>query len=223
MPLQLLLSDPMGFLERMLYTLPAILIALTLHEWAHGFVAWRLGDPTAKVMGRLSLNPLHHLDPIGTLMLVFVGIGWARPVPVNPRYFKKPRRDDLLVSLAGVTMNFLLFAVSTTVLLSLFYFSPLSGDSYLADFLFSLSATNAVLMLFNLLPVPPLDGYHVLNDLVLKRSLFASEQVGRIGYVVLLAVMFTGILDKALNFVINGMYSGAETLFRGVCQWFGLL
>lgn len=97
-----------------------------LHEWAHGYAAWRLGDPTAKMMGRLSLNPLRHLDPLGTVMMFLLGFGWAKPVPINPRYFKRPRRDDLIVSLAGIAMNLLLFLVFTLlmVLLHLLLWRP---------------------------------------------------------------------------------------------------
>ena len=92
----------------LLYRVPAVLIALTLHELAHGYVALRCGDPTAQMLGRLTFNPLRHLDPIGTLFMFLFGFGWARPVPVNPRNFKRFRRDDFLVSAAGVTVNFLL-------------------------------------------------------------------------------------------------------------------
>ncbi len=101
LPIMSLFSDPLLFLRNLLLSAPAILIALTLHELAHGLVACWCGDPTAKMMGRLSLNPLRHLDPIGTAMLVLVGFGYAKPVPVNPRYFKKPRLYDFFVSIAG--------------------------------------------------------------------------------------------------------------------------
>ena len=109
-------SDPQGTLILLLYRIPAILIALTLHELAHGYVALRCGDPTAQMMGRLSFNPLRHLDPIGTLFMLLFGFGWARPVPVNPRNFKNFRRDDLLVSIAGVVTNFCLFFLSMLIM-----------------------------------------------------------------------------------------------------------
>ncbi|NLZ88147.1 MAG: site-2 protease family protein [Clostridiales bacterium] len=113
--LQSLMNDPQGFLLYMLYRTPAVLIALTLHEVAHGYMAYRYGDPTAKMMGRLSLNPLQHLDPWGTISMFLLGVGWAKPVPVNPRNFRNLRRDDLLVSLAGVIVNLLLFLATTAV------------------------------------------------------------------------------------------------------------
>ena len=112
-------SDPVAALASMLISIPAILIALTLHEIAHGYVAKRCGDPTAEMLGRLSLNPLHHLDPIGTLCMLIFGFGWAKPVPINPRNFKNYRRDDLLVSLAGITVNLLLFFFATLLMTGL--------------------------------------------------------------------------------------------------------
>ena len=103
--LDYLQKDPMGFLLFMLYRAPAVLLALTFHEVAHGYVALRCGDPTAKLMHRLSLNPIKHMDPIGTASMFLLGFGWAKPVPVNPNNFKHGRRDDLLVSLAGVALT----------------------------------------------------------------------------------------------------------------------
>ena len=106
-----LFQNPLQFL----YILPAILIGLTVHEWAHAYAAYRLGDPTAKNLGRMTLNPLAHIDPIGFAMLLLVGFGWAKPVPVSPRNFKHYRRDDIIVSLAGITMNILIAFVFSFV------------------------------------------------------------------------------------------------------------
>ena len=105
-------SDPAGFILYLLYFAASVLLTLTLHEIAHGYVAWKCGDPTAKMLGRLSLDPRRHLDPLGTLCLVFLGFGWAKPVPVNPRNFQNYRRDDFLVSIAGITVNLTLFLLS---------------------------------------------------------------------------------------------------------------
>ena len=170
-----LLNDPLAFLESLLYRVPAMLIALVLHEWAHGFVAYKLGDPTAKQMGRLSLNPLRHLDPLGTALLFLVGFGWAKPVPIDPRYFKNKHRDDLLVSIAGITMNLIIFIVFYTLYYvalraavscgflvrwqGAFYYAE--NKSWLFDYLTGVMQYTAVISLslavFNLLPVPPLD------------------------------------------------------------------
>ena len=112
-----LIENPKAFLLQLLVSLPAMLMSLVLHEVAHGYVAWRCGDPTAKMLGRLTLNPLKHLDPVGSLMILLVGYGWARPVPVNPLNYRNYRRDDLLVSLAGITMNLILCVLSILILI----------------------------------------------------------------------------------------------------------
>ncbi|NLG25441.1 MAG: site-2 protease family protein [Clostridiales bacterium] len=239
-----LLSDPRAFLIDLLLSLPAILLGLTLHEAAHAYAAYRLGDPTAKMMGRLSLNPLAHLDPVGTLALVFIGFGWARPVPVNPRYYKRPRRDDLIVSIAGIVTNLAVMLIALAVLyaaLPLWLRGPgadidpraiyqmpyaipsmvsayrsASISTYLLAILVNIAATNLVLGAFNLIPLPPLDGYHVFNDLILNRSsLFASRNAQMISQLVLMALLISGKTGEALSFVVvhvfgtlgNGAYA----------------
>ena len=130
-------SDPWAFLQFMLYRAPAVLLAISLHELAHGYAALKSGDPTARNMGRLSLNPLHHLDMIGTISMFLFGIGWAKPVPVNPNYFRRGRRDDLMVSMAGVASNFALFLLATlaSVLLARFLYLKDAVDQLGASFL----------------------------------------------------------------------------------------
>ena len=214
--------------------MPATLIALILHEWAHGFVAYKLGDPTAKMMGRLSLNPLHHLDPLGTVLLFVAGFGWAKPVPIDPRYFKHKHRDDLLVSIAGITMNVLLFlafytlyyaalriAVSSGFLVrwqGAFYYA--SGRNALFEYALTLLQYTAVLNLslavFNLLPVPPLDGSHLFNDLFLKKNLFVSRTVARYGMGVVMLLSLTGVLGKGIGFVTGAAMDGMDALLSRV-------
>lgn len=247
-----LINDPIGYLQSLLPLIPAILPALILHEVAHGYAAYRLGDPTAKLMGRLSLNPLKHLDPLGTVSMFLIGLGWAKPVPVNPRYFKNPRRDDFLVSIAGVAANLVMFALGCAAMYCMAFMGLravpqemwLNADEYLVEagetlyrvsrsdvwymapsmceyliqpymgkvwgFVYEVAVNFAVcnvcLAVFNLLPVPPLDGYHVVNDLLLKKSLFAPEKIMRAGQTLLLVLMFTGWLDKGLNWAINGLF-----------------
>ena len=122
-------SDPIGFLIELMYLIPSMLVALTLHELAHGYVALRCGDHTAEMMGRLSFNPLRHLDPLGTLSMLLIGIGWAKPVPVNPRNYRNFKRDDLLVSVAGIATNLCLFILGT--LLSLVCIRIMCSDEIL--------------------------------------------------------------------------------------------
>jgi len=136
------------------FYLLALVFVLTMHEWAHAFVATRLGDPTPERLGRLSFNPLRHLDPVGTLALFLVGLGWAKPVPVNPRNFKHPIWDEGLTALAGPLMN-LIIAVFAGALSVLFV-----EGSIMREFFNAVLDLSLYLMLFNLLPIPPLDGSH---------------------------------------------------------------
>ena len=153
-----------------LLSIPAVLIAITIHEYAHGYVAWKLGDPTAKSNGRLSLNPMHHLHPIGALMMLLVGFGWAKPVPVNPRYFKNPRKGMAMVSIAGPISNIAMAFLSALIYMALFpvlsRFVSLTGNESLAisilEFLYISHILNLSFALFNLMPLPPLDGSKLL-------------------------------------------------------------
>jgi len=148
----------------LLLILPVILLSLTVHEFAHGFAAYRMGDPTAKLAGRLTLNPLKHLDPIGTILIIFTRIGWAKPVPVNPVNFRNPARDLALVSFAGPTANLLLAVVCG---LCFRLISPLAPANQLwASLVIQMLVLgvilNIVLAFFNLIPIPPLDGFAIL-------------------------------------------------------------
>lgn len=210
-----MLQNPLAFLQMQLYRIPAILIALTFHEVAHGFVAYRLGDPTAKQLGRLSLNPLRHLDPLGTLMMVFLGFGFAKPVPVNPRNFKHLRRDDLLVSIAGPLSNLVQAIVGQGLyLLWLFQFSQVP---YVGGFLQMYYWINLSLMVFNLLPLPPLDGYHVLNSLILRRDIFADT---RMMSTVLFILAMTGMLGGIISTLTGAVNTGILTVYSWIFQLF---
>ena len=176
---------------------PPILLALTFHEYAHGLVAYRLGDPTAKNAGRLTLNPLVHLDPIGTIMLFIVHFGWAKPVPVDPRYFRNPRRDMVWVALAGPVAN-MVIAIICGLLLQ---FVVNTGMVKPYGFIFLMIAIavyiNLILAFFNLIPIPPLDGSKIVGGLLPVQYLdkwYAFERVG--GFVLLGLIVFgmmTGI------------------------------
>ena len=173
--------------EKILYLLISILAllpALTFHEWAHGYTAYKLGDSTAKADGRLSLNPLDHIDPIGTLMLLLVGFGWAKPVPINTRNFKKPKRDIALTSIAGPLMNFIVAFISVLLYVLCLYVFVLipkhdaTAEVILLVFLYS-ALYNLGLGTFNLIPLPPLDGSNVLMCLLPPK---AAMQYSRIRY-----------------------------------------
>lgn len=156
MLLGLAFSQPLLFIAILL----AIVVALTFHEYAHAYVASRLGDPTADRMGRLTLNPLTHLDPIGFLMILVAGFGYAKPVPFNPAYLKNRRRDPVLIGFAGPASNVLM---ATVFAFALKFFSPMLGPSnLLISFLFFAAIININLAIFNLIPIPPLDGSKAL-------------------------------------------------------------
>ena len=273
--------DPKGMLIFFLLAFPGRILALSLHEYAHAWVANRCGDNTAKMLGRLTINPMKHLDPLGTVLMLVVGFGWARPVPVNPRNYRNYRRDDLKVSVAGVTMNLIMFCLSIVImtaavalalsrvpegnllttgvrvfrrnylgqdaliypaensyipliqlLCSLPYapadmlIKPVFGDiaGYLYQMVGYFCMTNLVLCLFNLLPIPPLDGYHVLNDLLLRRrQLFANPQTARIASSALFVLAMTGILGRALGWIDTQVLTGAGKLAAAALRALGLM
>ncbi|MCL2696172.1 MAG: site-2 protease family protein [Clostridiales bacterium] len=199
---------------QIVYMLPALLLCLTAHEWGHAYVALRCGDPTARDLGRLTFNPLKHIDPIGFIMLMLAGFGWAKPVPVNPRNFRKPRRDNILVSLAGVTMNLILLIIAILLYGLLFGLWPQLGQ-YVGLFwvLVYFMVFNATLFIFNLLPIAPLDGSHILEAVfgrVIPQSFFAFLR--RYGFLILLVLLITGALDPLFSFVNTGVLVLANRL-----------
>ena len=263
-------ADPVGFLITMAYTWGVILFSLILHECAHGYVALKCGDPTAKMLGRLSLNPARHLHPIGTLFMFVFGFGWAKPVPVNPRNFRDYRRDDFFVSIAGIVVNLTIFIIAVLlscivnrflwtqemveimleefgeidILLNPNYgwvltFSGVDGSigaSSIVNYgyelaenfgefmqhpwllwvqrgLLLLADVNLSLAVFNLLPVPPLDGFHILNDTILKGRLRLNAQMFQIAQLVLLALMFTGVFGELLYFLTSNLYEAVLRVF----------
>lgn len=253
----MLQSDPVGFVLYLFYLLVTVLLSLILHEVAHGYVAYRCGDATAKWMGRLSLDPRKHLDPIGTICMFLFGIGWAKPVPVNPRNFHNYRRDDFLVSIAGIVTNLSLFVLCTALAVGVnavmfkpeflqefksyfdtleYLISPyyvLYGNSiasgnvteellevmahpwlqYVQRFLLNMATINLSLAVFNFLPIPPLDGYHIFNDLLFRGRFQLSGQAFRVAQVVLLLLCFSGLLSELLYFINTNVFSAVTHLF----------
>ena len=265
-----LLDHPLRTLQLLLLMLPGRLLALSMHEFSHAWVAYRCGDATAKKMGRMTVNPLKHIDPVGMLLMLLVGFGWAKPVPVDPRNYRSYRRDDLLVSLAGVTMNLIMFLLSMLLMGGIasfalgriptavaglsdapiyrttymgqdavifleggsYYYQPvlelMRNLPYASDFLIApvfgeipgylyqmlgfFAVTNLVLCIFNLIPMPPLDGYHVLNDLILKRDLFADPRTARIATGIMFVLVLSGVLGRALGLVDTQILSGCGSV-----------
>lgn len=194
-----------SFLIDLLVSIPAVLLCLSVHEAAHGFMANALGDPTAKNAGRLTLDPKQHLDPIGTLCLLFFHVGWARPVPINPRYFKKPRRDIALTSLAGPLSNFLLALVA--MFCGRFFLSS-SSTVMIAIGLFCHSTVvmSIGLGVFNLIPVPPLDGSKILFSFLPYQYEYKMMQYQQYIQFGMFALLLLGVLDMPINFVVNWVY-----------------
>ena len=171
---------------------PAILFCLTIHEYAHGLIALKLGDPTAKHAGRLTLNPLKHLDVIGTICLFLFRLGWAKPVPINPTYFRNPRRDILLSSLAGPAANFVSAIVFGIIIR--FINLPMSGNNFFAVIFIMFFYFNLVLGVFNLILIPPLDGSKILYYLLPQRAAYGYAQLERYGLFILLGIIMLGEL-----------------------------
>ena len=197
-------------LTELLIRIPVVLTALIVHEIAHGYMAYRLGDPTARNFGRLSMNPLKHLDPIGTLCMLLFKFGWAKPVPINARYFKNPRRDMALTALAGPVANFILGFIGV----ALYFFSSLLITINVTDigFIYNLKVVwltflqvwiylNVYLGVFNMIPVPPLDGSRIFLTFLPPKYYFGIMKYERYIMIGLLIALYLGVLGGVIGFV----------------------
>jgi Zn-dependent protease len=189
--LNLLISDPTTFI---LIAIP-LLYSIILHELAHGWVASKMGDQTAKMMGRLTLNPLKHLDPIGTLMLFIVGFGWAKPVPVDLGNIRNYRQGLILVSSAGIIAN---VAIAFIAILLSRILEP-APSSATAKALYYTAQINIILAAFNLIPIPPLDGSKILMGFVSERMQYALSKLEPYGFFIIIGLLFFGALDPVIR------------------------
>ena len=204
----------MDFLLGRLLYLPGILLGISVHECSHGYAAVRMGDDTPLMQGRITLNPLSHLDPMGFLCLLVFGFGWAKPVQINPRNFKNPRRDDALVSLAGPVSNFLVaFLFMGLMKLADMYLPYTLPNQIVFEVLRSTVYINLVLMAFNLIPIPPLDGHHILGSIGgAKVWNFYYKYREQLRFALLLLIVFRGI-GRIIGPVINVIYRLLFSIF----------
>lgn len=201
-----------------------IVLILPLHEFAHGFIANKLGDPTAKLEGRLTFNPLASVDPMGALWLLLFGFGWAKPVPVDPRYFKKPRRDMALVALAGPVSNLLASLVGGILLVCVVLFLPVNSFvSFLTLFLQYYVTVNISIAVFNLLPIPPLDGSRIVAAFLPQRALSYYYRYQNIIVMVLFVLMISGAFSGPLGVAQNFFYNIVMTIAQAPFKLFGAL
>ena len=193
----------------------AIFLCLTIHESCHGLAALALGDPTAKSMHRLSLNPLRHIDLLGLVMMFVAGFGWAKPVPVDPRYFKKPKQGMAVTALAGPVSNFILALLAMGISKVIYLYVPYNAvwDTLFVFCLYTLAPLSIGLGLFNLIPIPPLDGSKVLGAFLSDRAYFTLMRYERYGMLVLLALSFLGVGDGFISRAILGVYGAMFNLF----------
>ncbi|MCH5584943.1 site-2 protease family protein [Shimazuella sp. AN120528] len=185
------------------YVVVALLLAFTVHELAHAYTAYLFGDPTAKNEGRLTLNPLAHIDPVGTILIFLMGFGWAKPVPVNRFYFKSPRKAGVCVALAGPVSNLLLVFVFMGILKVVLLLGGLESHEAIAEVLFRLIDVvvqlNLVLFLFNLFPFPPLDGYRIIEELVSPSLRLKMQQYEHYGLLIFVILWITPLGEFVLT------------------------
>lgn len=204
--------DVVSLMDAVLRT-AAVLLCLTVHETCHGLAAYALGDPTAKSMHRLSLNPLHHIDWFGLAMMFAAGFGWAKPVPVDPRYFKKPKQGMAVTALAGPVSNFLLAVLLILISKAIYLYAPCTAvwDAVFTFCLYTAAPLSIGLGLFNLLPIPPLDGSKVLGVLLPDEAYSKLMRYERYGILLLLALSLLGVTGNFISGVIVRVY---ETMFN---------
>ena len=214
------MQDIQDYIFRLLLMIPIAMISLSVHESAHGYVSYKLGDPTARNLGRITLNPFKHFDLIGFICMVVVRVGWAKPVPVNPRYYKNPRVGMALTAAAGPVSNLLLaligvFGAELSYRLAL---TVMANETLVVivltvyNFFYLLAFGNISLAIFNLIPVPPFDGSRILYVFLPPKFYFGIMKYEKYIMIGMLVLVYFGFLDVPLRLAVNGIYAGMEWL-----------
>ncbi len=197
----------MSYLLDKLLILPGILLGISIHEFAHGYMAVKLGDDTPLMQGRLTLNPIKHIDPLGFLSLLLFGFGWASPVMINSKNFSNPRRDDIIVSIAGCVANFLVAFIFMGLMKLVDMFLPVNSLNQIIWIVFRNTVSiNLVLMVFNLIPIPPLDGHHILGDIVGTPVWnFYYKYFDHLRFLMLILIVF-GFVNRIIGPAVTFLY-----------------
>lgn len=209
----------MSYIIDKIIMIPMVLIALMFHELAHGFVSIKLGDPTPRMQGRMTLNPLEHLDPIGTLLMVFTGFGWAKPVQINPRYYKDPKKGMALTAIAGPLTNLILAIIAMLLYTIIFIIYAKTGIfsgsiSFITRLIMQFVSLNLCFMVFNFIPIPPLDGSRVLGIFLSDSAYFKLQQYEQYSFIAIIILSATGVFDK----IIGGGVGVVFTAMLDVCE-----
>ena len=210
-----------SFLQDAIYLIPAVLLSLSFHEFSHGYVAFKLGDPTAKQAGRLTLNPLAHIDPLGTLCMLIFRFGWAKPVPVNVMYFKDRKKGMAITAAAGPISNLLLAFLCLLLFVPVLVYAGWTAvGSYAANFLYIMVMINVGLAVFNLLPISPLEGSKILYAVLPNKIYFSIMRYERYFQPVLFLLLWTGLLSRPISFLRDAVISGMEFLVSPIFSLF---